>query len=161
MSALAPTRAPLPGVAATDPGADHGEPAPGPATRRDTGPPALPEGSQARKLAELAATLRKAAQIAESLSQDAQDCLASPAGQSVMDDVPEALRSTHAEPEPAPGDSLLTVADLARLLRLDERTVRRRRRDGSIPAAIDIGGSLRWRRSEIDAWLEEQREAVA
>ena len=121
----------------------------------------LPDAPIARRLAELAATLRKAGQIAESLSRDAQIHLADARDQSVMDDVAEDTR-------PAPGErgvpaipNLLTVSDLARLLRLDERTVRRRRREGSIPPAIDIGGSLRWRPSEIEAWLDERREGAA
>lgn len=163
-AASAALRDTSPGAAADSTVVGHGEDQAQAGSLRDTRATVaapLPDDSIARRLAELAATLRKAGQIAESLSRDAQIHLADARDQSVMDDVAEASRATPAKPEAPALPRLLTVSDLARLLRLDERTVRRRRREGSIPPAIDIGGSLRWRPSEIEAWLDERREGAA
>jgi len=50
---------------------------------------------------------------------------------------------------------LLAARDVADLLRVDTKTVRRWRSEGKLPAAIEIGGSIvRWRAADIDAWLE-------
>ena len=49
----------------------------------------------------------------------------------------------------------LTVAEVARLLQCSEPTVRRRIREGQLPA-VQLGGQrspLRIARGELDAWL--------
>jgi excisionase family DNA binding protein len=48
---------------------------------------------------------------------------------------------------------LFTVAELASMLRIDERTLRELRRSGEFPAPIMIGTRPRWRRVEIEEWL--------
>jgi excisionase family DNA binding protein len=48
---------------------------------------------------------------------------------------------------------LLTVRDLAERLAVSDATVRRLRRRGVLPQGIELGGVLRWRPEEIDAWL--------
>ena len=51
-----------------------------------------------------------------------------------------------------PGD-LLCQREVAALLGVDERTLRRWRRAGDAPKAITGGGRPRWKRSTVDAWL--------
>ena len=53
--------------------------------------------------------------------------------------------------------TLLTVADLAALLAVPASRVYDRWKAWGIPA-FRVGGSLRFRRADIDAWLESQRE---
>lgn len=48
---------------------------------------------------------------------------------------------------------LLTVSDLASMLRIDERTLRELRRSGEFPTPLMIGTRPRWRRVEIEEWL--------
>ena len=51
------------------------------------------------------------------------------------------------------------VCDLAELLCVDDRTVRRWRSEGKLPPAIELGGSVvRWRAEVVERWLRE-REA--
>ena len=52
---------------------------------------------------------------------------------------------------------LLSVRNLAALLDVDAKTVRRWREAGKLPPALEISGVVRWRPEDIDAWLEEQR----
>ena len=54
---------------------------------------------------------------------------------------------------------LLTPADLAALLRVDQRTLRELRHEPDFPRAITIGRSPRWRRASIERWLT-RREAA-
>lgn len=51
---------------------------------------------------------------------------------------------------------LLTTDDLAELLRLTVRAVYHLRHRGTLPPAVKFGNSLRWRRSDIDDWLENR-----
>ncbi len=57
-----------------------------------------------------------------------------------------------------PSAPLLAVADLARLLNVTEKTVRRWRDEGRLPNAIVVGGVVRWRPEDIDRWLQEGGE---
>lgn len=50
-------------------------------------------------------------------------------------------------------NALLTVRDLAAVLRISVRSVHRLHRSGELPAAIRIGTALRWRRAEIAEWV--------
>jgi len=52
---------------------------------------------------------------------------------------------------------LLTVSDVARLLRLSVRTVWRRTATGELPRPIHVGKAARWLRSEIVTWAEGNR----
>ena len=68
--------------------------------------------------------------------------------QTLRDSIKELLDATVAGPE------LLDLAGLARLLDLDERTVRRMIKLGHVPAGIRIGPrTVRWSREKIRAWL--------
>lgn len=52
---------------------------------------------------------------------------------------------------------LLTLDEVAEYLRLSPGTVRTHVTAGSMPY-LKAGASLRFRRSEIDAWMESHRE---
>ncbi len=64
----------------------------------------------------------------------------------------DAVRAVSRPPAPA---ELLTTDDLAALLQIDERTLRRLVREGAVPPPIRIAGRiLRWRRADLDRWLD-------
>lgn len=48
---------------------------------------------------------------------------------------------------------LLTIRDLARVLKLSPRSIWRLVRNQSLPAPIRIGGSVRWRQTDITNWI--------
>jgi len=50
---------------------------------------------------------------------------------------------------------LLTVKEVAELLGFSERTVYRLADSGTMPGPIKIGASVRWRKNELDQWIEE------
>jgi prophage regulatory protein len=52
-------------------------------------------------------------------------------------------------------NQLLTVEDLAKLLHVSVRTVWRLRRNASLPRPVKIGGGVRWRISDVRAWIEQ------
>lgn len=53
------------------------------------------------------------------------------------------------------GFGLMTVEDIAKLLRVSVRTVWRLRRNGSLPRPVKIGGGVRWRMRDVKAWIEQ------
>jgi predicted DNA-binding transcriptional regulator AlpA len=57
-------------------------------------------------------------------------------------------------------DDLLTTAELAAMLGLSPHTIHQRRyRGDSLPRSISISANvIRYRRSEIEAWLEEHTD---
>ena len=61
--------------------------------------------------------------------------------------------------EPCQSDMnpLLDQHDLAKLLRVGDRTLRRMRNDGRIPDPIMFGSKPRWLRSTIEAFLEKEQ----
>lgn len=59
-----------------------------------------------------------------------------------------------AQPELEP---LLAVKDVARLIRVSEKTVREWRAKGELPAPINLGGTIRWERAQIRSWLDSRR----
>jgi excisionase family DNA binding protein len=48
---------------------------------------------------------------------------------------------------------LLTQSDAAKLLRLSERTLERLRLQGGGPPFVKAGRSVRYRESDLDAWI--------
>jgi len=56
----------------------------------------------------------------------------------------------------SPLPSFLTTDDVLGYLRVTPRTIYRLIRDGELPA-VRIGRQWRFRRSDLDAWLERQR----
>ena len=59
----------------------------------------------------------------------------------------------------AGGDEFLTVADIARILKLNQQTVRNWIDQGSLPA-LRVGRRVRVRRSDFDTLLERGRTAA-
>jgi excisionase family DNA binding protein len=55
-------------------------------------------------------------------------------------------------------DKLLTQQQLADELRVSLRTLERWRQQGTGPAFIRVGRSPRYRRADVDAWLEHHRQ---
>ena len=53
-------------------------------------------------------------------------------------------------------DELITIKDVAEFLQIAEKTIYRMAADGKIPA-FKVGGSWRFKRKEIENWLESQR----
>ena len=53
-------------------------------------------------------------------------------------------------------DKLLTISDVARLLNISERSVYRLVGAGKLHGFKPGGGAWRFRRSDIDAWVEDQ-----
>lgn len=56
-------------------------------------------------------------------------------------------------------DVLLTEAEVADLLRVSQRTVRRWRNEGTGPPALRVGRRIRYRRSAVEAWLDRRDQA--
>ena len=56
-------------------------------------------------------------------------------------------------PAPAPSPILVDARRLATLLCAGVRTVWKWDREGKLPPSVRIGGAVRWRLSEIHAWL--------
>jgi excisionase family DNA binding protein len=48
---------------------------------------------------------------------------------------------------------LLSANEVARLLGVSKRTVHRLNSSGKIPKPVRIGGSVRWRESDIRQWI--------
>ena len=49
---------------------------------------------------------------------------------------------------------LLKVETVAQILNLSKRTIHRLNCTGKIPCPVKISGSIRWRQSDIDSWIE-------
>jgi excisionase family DNA binding protein len=57
-------------------------------------------------------------------------------------------------------DELLTVAELASLLRVPAATLRYWRHIGSGPRGFRIGRHVRYYREDVDVWLQERRAST-
>jgi excisionase family DNA binding protein len=55
-------------------------------------------------------------------------------------------------------DEYLTEAEVAELLKVSVGTVRRWRREGIGPPVLWAGGRPRYRRGDVDAWLQREQE---
>ena len=55
---------------------------------------------------------------------------------------------------------IMTMKEVAEYLKLNEKTAYRLTSEGKLPA-FKVGGSWRFQKSEIDAWIKRQSEAVA
>ena len=56
-------------------------------------------------------------------------------------------QASFAKPLP---DALLTADEVAAMFNVDARTIRRRVADGTFPAPVKVGRSVRWRRSDLE-----------
>lgn len=57
--------------------------------------------------------------------------------------------------QPKTNSDILTIKPLASYLQLNERTIYRLAADGQLPA-FKVGGSWRFRRADIDRWIDRQ-----
>ena len=55
-------------------------------------------------------------------------------------------------------DEVLTLKEVAALLKIAERTAYMMVQRGDLPG-FKVGGQWRFRRKDIDAWMEEQKRA--
>jgi len=55
-------------------------------------------------------------------------------------------------------DEILTLKEVAAYLKVAERTLYRLAQDGKLPA-FKVGGSWRFRRADIDQWIQRQTSA--
>lgn len=53
-----------------------------------------------------------------------------------------------------PGPVLVTVIGLAEILNTSPRSIYRYRSEGKLPTGLRLGQQLRWRRGEVEAWIE-------
>ena len=53
-------------------------------------------------------------------------------------------------------DYLLDIKAVSLRLSVSVRTVQRLDSSGKLPRPIRVGGSVRWRKSDIDAWIAEE-----
>ena len=56
-------------------------------------------------------------------------------------------------------DKLMTAKELASYMRLNPLTVYRKAREGEIPS-VRVGRSIRFKKEQIDKWLESQSKVV-
>ena len=61
--------------------------------------------------------------------------------------------TTPTKPEPS---LLLNQGELAVLLGVNVRTLQRMRHAGELPPTVPVGKRLRWRRGDVETWLEER-----
>ena len=69
---------------------------------------------------------------------------------------------TKPTPERLPDDKrlLIDTKEVAKLLKLGDRTIWGMSHSGRMPAPIKIGGAVRWNRAEIEAWVAAGCPAV-
>ena len=58
-------------------------------------------------------------------------------------------------------DDLLTIEDVATLLRMPIATLRFWRYSNSGPRSFRVGRRVKYMRADVEAWLRQQREASA
>lgn len=95
----------------------------------------------------LAAHLEDLARIAQVVAQDLRNGLA----------VIAPARPADARGEPAVNQGLMTAAEVADALRIDIRTLRRKRSEGKAPKPMRGKGPLRWSRASVERWIGEHQ----
>jgi len=58
------------------------------------------------------------------------------------------------------GETAMTVREVATYLNVNEKTVYRLALKGELPG-FKVAGAWRFRRDDIDHWIEDQKQAVA
>lgn len=96
----------------------------------------------------------------EVLVEVSENELAGLAETSVTSGVPTTPTRNEAPEGRATPPDLLTTQDMVKLLQCGPRTLRRKELAGEIPTPIRTGRIKRWRRSDIDRWLEERAARV-
>lgn len=69
---------------------------------------------------------------------------------------PDAGAAVQERPADVPGETLLTMEQVTRKLAVSRPTVYKLIREHGFPEAIKLGGSSRWRLSEVDAYINAQ-----
>jgi excisionase family DNA binding protein len=59
---------------------------------------------------------------------------------------------------PQNDDRLMNIEDLMEFLDLSRDTVYKQRYEGTGPPAYRVGKHLRWKKSEVDDWLQSKRD---
>lgn len=59
--------------------------------------------------------------------------------------------------EKSMSDEILTIQELAVYLKLNEKTAYRLAGEGKLPG-FKVGGSWRFKREDIEAWIEKQKD---
>ncbi|HGZ7340486.1 methylation-associated defense system helix-turn-helix domain-containing protein MAD1 [Vibrio parahaemolyticus] len=54
------------------------------------------------------------------------------------------------------GDEILTIQEVADYLKLNEKTAYRLASEGKLPG-FKVGGSWRFKRTDLEAWIEKQK----
>jgi len=60
---------------------------------------------------------------------------------------------------PEPEEQLLTISDVALLLKISERSVYRLVGAGKLPGFKPGGGAWRFRRADVEAWIDDEVRA--
>ena len=55
-------------------------------------------------------------------------------------------------------DALMTTDELSEFLRIPKATIYRWRQERSGPKAVRVGKHLRYRRTDVEAWLDRQAD---
>jgi len=63
------------------------------------------------------------------------------------------------EDEETMSETILTIKEVADYLKVTERTLYRLAQEGKIPA-FKVGGSWRFRREDLDRWIQDQTNAA-
>ena len=58
-------------------------------------------------------------------------------------------------------EELLTIQDLSEIFKVPPKCVYNLGYRGCLPQPIKVGRLLRWRRSDVDLWIKEQKVAPA
>jgi len=58
-----------------------------------------------------------------------------------------------------PGDEVLTIKEVAALLRIADKTAYVMAQRGELPG-FKVGGQWRFKRSDIDDWIEERKRSA-
>lgn len=66
----------------------------------------------------------------------------------------ESMRLLEQQGPPCVEPLLFTAAQVAALLQVSVRTLWRMRSGGQVPSPVQIGGNVRWRRSDVLRWIE-------
>ncbi|HCI4281264.1 MULTISPECIES: helix-turn-helix transcriptional regulator [Klebsiella] len=53
-------------------------------------------------------------------------------------------------------DQLIDMAFITSLLKMTDKWIYKLIKDGSFPKPIKLGRSSRWRKSEVESWLQER-----
>lgn len=79
-----------------------------------------------------------------------------PAGEARVIELLERLVSA-LERDSAPPSAFIDAAELARQLGVNVRTLRRMRHEGAIPEPVRVGRLVRWRRAEVERFLQGRK----